>query len=146
MYTKLLLSCLLAFSFGACCTKEDCLIEYYAPSFEGFSAAETDTVRIVSVDMEGNYPPDTFYTRAVFYSGGGTRASMENILPFNRRNAYSYYLPALGRTYRIDGYEFSYESCNSCFPAAAESKDHAVLRAYRLDGVRFDGHEIVIRK
>lgn len=146
MRPSLLMLCLPLLTLGGCCTKVACDLVYEPVSFTGFPADELDTVRIVTEDMDGMYGPDTVFSEAVFYAGSGGKASLTATLPFNKRNRYRYYLPSIGQTYVVDGYEFSRESCNDCFPATPESDYYDVLRAYQVNGRRQEGQFIEIMK
>lgn len=130
---------------GSCCADVQCDLVYEATSFTGFTAQELDTVRVVIEDMEGVYATDTIFTGAVFYQGGGNKASLTNALPFNKRNSYTYYLPAIGKSYKIDGYEFSQESCDECFLSKPDNY-HDVIRTYQVNGIRQEGRFFVIQK
>ncbi len=133
-------------AFGSCCTKVACDLIYHSTSFAGFTAEELDTVRVIIEDMEHLYPPDTLYTQAVFYSGGGDNASLAETIPFQKRSSYTYYLPATGKSYVVNGYEFSSRSCNTCFPSTPKSDLYDELQAYRVNDVRYEGNSFVIRK
>lgn len=146
MRTRFLPTGIFLLSLSACCTKQDCPSIYNSAAFTGFTAAELDTVCVLIAEPNGARPPDTFYTSADYYPPGRDTASLIGTLPFNPGNSYTYYLPATGMSYRVDGFEVSYTSCNSCFPKSAETEDYEILQAYRINGLRHDGQFVVIRK
>ncbi len=141
------LSCSIMLGLGACCTKEDCLLPYTATQFRGFTIAEVDTVLVATQDIASGAVSDTTLYRTT-PDADSTNASLDlgGSVVINRNLRYTYFLPGIGHSYVLDGYEFGMESCNRCTPRSAEKKDNEILVAYRLNGVRYEGRYVVIQK
>ncbi len=124
-----------------CCTKVGCVAPpaNYA-EFTGFEMAALDSVSLTA--LEGNA---ILEERVATAENGGYESAYFNTV-FKPTGSYLLTTLPAGDTFRLTGVEIGYEGCNSCFPVRPASDYYAILKAYRVNGSRQEGHSIRLAK
>jgi hypothetical protein len=134
----------IAFVFSACCTKKHCTQPYYHLRLSGFTGTELDTIYTTG------YAPGSGFTNIVLekevdsvgemYADGTYSIESKTYREFTEDYDWEIYIPAVSRTYRIDGYSYTTFSCNC--PQDRQKE----LSGCKVNGVDQKVNPIVIAK